>query len=72
MNPKQFRYSTKNNFSLYKEDYIKLYVDTIRSEVLQNDKTRSYLVSSPTNGVKSEKEGFIAQKPGSNFYGDSM
>ncbi|KAF2901224.1 hypothetical protein ILUMI_04960 [Ignelater luminosus] len=63
-------YNTNWNFTLFHEDYVKLYVDTIRDEVLLNDKTRPFLTSSPTNGIESDAEDYVASDPGSNFYGD--
>ncbi|XP_031328549.1 beta-mannosidase-like [Photinus pyralis] len=63
-------YGTKSNFSLYKSDFKKLYVDTIKNMVLSVDRTRPFLTSSPTNGVDSEREGYIAEDPQSHFYGD--
>ncbi|KAF2896968.1 hypothetical protein ILUMI_09207, partial [Ignelater luminosus] len=63
-------YGTWKNVSLYKKDYVELYVDTMKKEVLLNDNTRPYLVSSPTNGIKSEEDGYIALNPQSSFYGD--
>ena len=64
------RYGTALNFNQYKEDYITLYVDTIRPLVLELDDSRSYVVSSPSNGIKSENDGYIAQNPGDSLYGD--
>ncbi|KAG7334223.1 hypothetical protein KOW79_002630 [Hemibagrus wyckioides] len=55
---------------LYVKDYVKLYVENIRKIVLQEDSTRPFLVSSPTNGVESEKEGWVAQNPYDTHYGD--
>lgn len=63
-------YGTSSDFPLYKSDYIKLYVDTIRPVVLAEDTTRPYIVSSPTNGIQSESEGYIAEDPYSPLYGD--
>lgn len=63
-------YGSSSNYSLYKSDYIKLYVDTIRPVVLAQDSTRPYIVSSPTNGIESEREGYIADNPYSSLYGD--
>lgn len=65
-----FRYGTQANFSLFKADYVKLYVDTIRPIVLRLDKTRSYAVSSPSNGLESEYHGYVANNPYSSLYGD--
>ena len=63
-------YGTSVNFNLYKADYIKLYVDTIRPVVLAHDTTRPYVVSSPSNGEESEQEGYVAENPYSRVYGD--
>lgn len=64
------RYGTAKNFTLYAQDYVKLYVDTVRDEALKNDETRDFLTSSPTNGVESEDEGYIAENPYSLYFGD--
>lgn len=65
-------YGTASNYSIYKEDYIKLYVETIRPVVNAADPSRSYVVSSPSNGVRSEEEGYISDNPYSSLYGDCM
>lgn len=65
------RYGTSGNFTQYKKDYIVLYVDVIKKVCEMNDPTRSYVVSSPSNGLQSEKEGYIAQDPYDTHYGDS-
>jgi beta-mannosidase len=65
------RYDTSGNTSAYEEQYIQLYVDVIQSIVNAEDPTRSYLVSSPSNGIKSEEDGYIASDPYSSNYGDS-
>uniref|UniRef100_A0A671SAU7 Beta-mannosidase n=1 Tax=Sinocyclocheilus anshuiensis TaxID=1608454 RepID=A0A671SAU7_9TELE len=56
---------------LYVKDYVNLYVENIRDIVLQEDSTRPFLVSSPTNGVESEKEGWVAKDPYDPHYGDT-
>ncbi|KAK9719277.1 Mannosidase Ig/CBM-like domain [Popillia japonica] len=63
-------YGTANNFEKYHKDYVQLYVETIRNETLRNNWNRPFLVSSPTNGVQSEQEGYVASNPQSQFYGD--
>ena len=65
------RYGTAGNFDLYREDYILLYVDTIREIVKSEDPSRPFVVSSPSNGRASEDEGYIARNPYSELYGDS-
>ena len=40
-------------------------------ETLENeDKSRPFLSSSPSNGVDTEKEGWVAKNPGSPYWGD--
>ncbi|XP_060805160.1 beta-mannosidase [Amyelois transitella] len=63
-------YNTISQFDRYKEDYIKLYVDTIRPIVTNLD-NKEYAVSSPSNGIKSEQEGYIAQNPYDPHFGDT-
>uniref|UniRef100_A0A8C4QQX0 Mannosidase, beta A, lysosomal n=1 Tax=Eptatretus burgeri TaxID=7764 RepID=A0A8C4QQX0_EPTBU len=54
----------------YRSDYISLYIATLRNVILQEDKSRPFLPSSPTNGVESKREGWIAQNPYDTHYGD--
>jgi beta-mannosidase len=64
-------YGTGKNFSLYNEDYVKLYVDTIMDEIQKIDKWREVLVSSPSNGnSEKEKENWIANNPQDPHFGD--
>ncbi|ROI93593.1 Beta-mannosidase [Anabarilius grahami] len=56
---------------LYVRDYVSLYIENIRDLVLQEDGTRPFLVSSPTNGVESVKEGWVAHDPYDPHYGDT-
>ncbi|KAL0277661.1 UNVERIFIED_CONTAM: hypothetical protein PYX00_004879 [Menopon gallinae] len=63
-------FDTNSSFELYKRDYIKFYVDTIEPIVKRIDDSRSYIVSSPSNGLKSREEGHIARNPYSPLYGD--
>lgn len=64
-------YDTSPLFNKYKADYIKLYVDTIKPIVEDLDPERRYLVSSPSNGRKSEEDGYIAVNPYDPHYGDT-
>ena len=64
-------YGTDERFEDYKADYIKLYVDTIKEVVSEEDPDRDFLVSSPSNGLASEQEGYIASNPYSSLYGDT-
>ncbi|XP_062838485.1 beta-mannosidase isoform X1 [Anolis carolinensis] len=56
--------------SIYVKDYVTLYVKNIREIVLAEDKSRPFLPSSPTNGVESVKEGWLAHNPYDTHYGD--
>lgn len=64
-------YGTAPKFDKYKTEYIKLYVDTIKPIVEEIDPGRRYLVSSPSNGLESEKEDYIAENPYDPNYGDT-
>lgn len=63
-------YGTVSNFNQYKQDYVTLYVDTIRTLTQEVDGSRPFVVSSPSNGIQSELDGYIAEHPYSNLYGD--
>ena len=36
----------------------------------EEDESRPFLSSSPSNGVDTEKEGWVAKNPGSPYWGD--
>lgn len=61
-------YSTSSKFETYKNDFIKLYVNTIIGNVSKLDPSRGCLSSSPTNGIESQLEGWVAMNPGHLFY----
>ena len=60
----------KNNESLYKKDYVELYINNFRAIALSEDKTRPFVSSSPSNGLEDEKEEWIAKNPLDQRYGD--
>ncbi|XP_064073932.1 beta-mannosidase [Vanessa tameamea] len=64
-------YSTQAQFDKYKAEYIRLYVDNIKPIVESIDPTRRYLISSPSNGRKSEEDGYIAKNPYDPHFGDT-
>ena len=66
------RYGTQKNYTLYYNDYVKLYINTIKKQVndLDLDPLRPFVSSSPSNGVVTEKEGWIAMDPYSVYSGD--
>ena len=58
------RYGTSGElYDTYKQDYIALYIDTIRDELLVEDPTRPFLASSPSNGKVTEQNGWISENP---------
>ncbi|GFS83583.1 beta-mannosidase [Trichonephila clavipes] len=59
-----------SNFNQYKSDYVKLYIDTVMPIVTQEDPSRTFLPSSPSNGPQTVKEGWISKNPQDNHYGD--
>lgn len=59
-----------NDEQVYKDDFIKLYVDLIKTEVEKLDHTRAYIVSSPGNGLYDDKNGYFNVNPASNLMGD--
>ncbi|XP_050430133.1 beta-mannosidase isoform X2 [Adelges cooleyi] len=63
-------YGTQRNYTTFASDYVKLYADTIRVLVSHEDGTRSYVLSSPSNGLQSERENYVADNPYSALYGD--
>ncbi len=55
-----------------KDDYRKLYVDTVMRAVQEVDKgnNRPFVTSSPSNGLESVKEDYIANDPNDSRYGE--
>ncbi|CAF4305853.1 unnamed protein product [Rotaria sordida] len=55
-----------------KDDYRKLYVDAIIDAVKQIDKgnNRPFVTSSPSNGLETIIENYIAKDPQDPLYGD--
>ncbi|XP_034051473.1 beta-mannosidase [Thalassophryne amazonica] len=56
---------------LYVKDYVTLYVSNIRTVVQEEDQSRPFIASSPTNGIESEWEGWVAANPYDSHYGDT-
>ncbi|ERE89663.1 beta-mannosidase precursor [Cricetulus griseus] len=63
-------FQTSFDLETYFKDYVNLYVRNIREIVLQEDKSRPFIASSPTNGAKTVAEGWISEDPDSSLYGD--
>ncbi|VDM75772.1 unnamed protein product, partial [Strongylus vulgaris] len=51
-------------------DYVKLYSGTIKPLVEAIDSSRPFLLSSPSNGIRTEEEGGVALTPDDQRYGD--
>ena len=60
----------KTNWSLYKKDYVELYINHLKPIALSEDPTRPYVSSSPSNGLEDEKEKWTAKSPGDQRFGD--
>ncbi|XP_006872780.1 PREDICTED: beta-mannosidase [Chrysochloris asiatica] len=58
------------DYPMYINDYVMLYVKNIRKLVLEGDKTRPFITSSPTNGAKSIAEGWVSDNPYDTHFGD--
>ncbi|XP_071598687.1 beta-mannosidase isoform X1 [Heliangelus exortis] len=56
---------------VYIKDYIMLYVENIREVVLNEDQSRPFVASSPTNGLETVREGWVSQNPYDTHYGDT-
>uniref|UniRef100_A0A8D2KZJ9 Beta-mannosidase n=1 Tax=Varanus komodoensis TaxID=61221 RepID=A0A8D2KZJ9_VARKO len=57
--------------NIYSRDYVTLYVNNIQEIVLAEDKSRPFITSSPTNGLESAKEGWLAKNPYDTHFGDT-
>jgi hypothetical protein len=57
-----------------KDDYRKLYIDTVMAAVTFIDRTgsRPFVSSSPSNGIESVRERYIAQNPQDPLYGKDL
>ncbi|KAK6181472.1 hypothetical protein SNE40_009315 [Patella caerulea] len=58
------------NIEIYKQDYIKLFIDTIRPIVVSEDTTRPWIPSSPSDGIYTKDNHWIANDCQSELYGD--
>ncbi|XP_068087653.1 beta-mannosidase [Hyperolius riggenbachi] len=56
---------------VYVQDYLTLYIKTIRELVLVLDGTRPFIASSPTNGKETVRENWLSKDPYDNHYGDT-
>lgn len=67
-------YGTGWNVSLFEKDYVTLYIDTIHEELYWNIPYEKYffITSSPTNGLLSVEQGYVAENPADQLYGDGI
>ncbi|KAM5255680.1 beta-mannosidase [Ctenodactylus gundi] len=61
---------SSRDLNTYVSDYVTLYVKNIREVVLEEDKSRPFVTSSPTNGAETIAEGWLSSDPYSKYYGD--
>ena len=64
-------FNTSKHFEKFERDYLTLYVDNVRQIVKTLDPYRAFAMSSPSDGVQTDKENFIACNPADGHYGDS-
>ncbi|XP_011706786.1 PREDICTED: beta-mannosidase-like [Wasmannia auropunctata] len=55
---------------VYREDYVKLYVNLLKMEMEKLDPVRPFVVSSPGNGMYEKTYNYTGVNPYSNLYGD--
>lgn len=58
------------NLTLYKNDYIKLYIDTIQDTIKELNEELIFIPSSPSNGQESQEENYLSKNPQDPLYGD--
>lgn len=63
-------FGTSKNETLYFNDYVTLYVDTIQTELYRNIPNSIYVTSSPSNGLETIKEGYVSHNPNDIYNGD--
>uniref|UniRef100_A0AAF5D2I6 beta-mannosidase n=1 Tax=Strongyloides stercoralis TaxID=6248 RepID=A0AAF5D2I6_STRER len=59
-----------NTNSKHYTEYKILYIDNIKKIISLLDSSRPFIISSPSNGIKTEEEGGISLDPMSELYGD--
>ena len=57
------------DFAKYKRDYLKLYKDTIEKIVHQEDSSRPFVLSSPSNGIiQTDYVGGVNSNPQGDYH----
>ncbi|XP_053317515.1 beta-mannosidase isoform X2 [Spea bombifrons] len=57
--------------AVYVQDYLTLYIKTIRKIILDMDNTRPFMPSSPSNGKETVQEHWLSKNPYDNHFGDT-
>lgn len=63
-------YGTATEAQRFRDEYRKLYIEVVQQTVAENDKWRTCLSSSPSNGLKAINDSYISDNPQDNHYGD--
>lgn len=63
-------YSTASDLERFRKEYRTLYIEVIKRAVEENDKWRTCLSSSPSNGLKAINDSYISTNPQDNNFGD--
>lgn len=63
-------YSTASDLERFRQEYRTLYIEVIKRAVEENDKWRTCLSSSPSNGLKAINDSYISTNPQDNNFGD--
>ena len=63
-------YRGQHVWKRYYEDYLTLNIDLIREVVLTEDPSRPFVLSSPSNGLETLREGWVSKNPKDPRYGD--
>lgn len=63
-------YGTNKEAMRFRDEYRRLYIDVVKQTVEENDKWRTCLSSSPSNGLKTVQDGYISANPQDTNYGD--
>ncbi|CAG2181764.1 unnamed protein product, partial [Oppiella nova] len=64
------RNGKKEDFQHHKDDYIELYIKHIRKLILEEDSSRPFVGSSPSNGDEEVQEDWVSDHSGDTRYGD--
>ncbi|CAG2176894.1 unnamed protein product, partial [Oppiella nova] len=69
-NESWIRLGKKEDFQHHKDDYIELYIKHIRKLILEEDSSRTFVGSSPSNGDEEVQEDWVSDHSSDTRYGD--